>query len=165
MTIIDMGLAQRLEAATEATTEEHLAEIVNPLLANRDQLLALRNELKGGIAKIDERIVVVDRVLKAAGHTRGKRKTSSATTAPKPSPVAIEKAVRFLASSEKSLMTQEVAAALSVDPGSVQKQLKAARDLELVRVTGRGGNTGRALLYGVMPNAIERIEAGDVKWP
>lgn len=151
---------------TDGSFKELVDAMIAPLLAKKDQLLAKRADLRNEVAAIDAEIVTADRMLKAAGHEtaaagRGRRGEKS----PKPSPASIERAVRWIAEQPEPVELLVVVEALGVGSSSVQKQLKIARNLDLLRNAGHGGKTGRAILYAAMPDAIARLDAGEVVWP
>jgi predicted transcriptional regulator len=126
---------------------DRIAALIQPLLEEREQLMALRQELINRRAGIDAELVKVDRVLRAAGHD------PAATTKkrpPPPGPIASPQrqatVYDTLARNGGKMSCDEIAEETRFSSSSVHNALQILRSNGTVRLAGYRGN---AKLYAV----------------
>lgn len=149
------------DVAPREGVQARIAELIQPLLAERDLLLASREAAKAQVEALSTDILAAERVLKAAGYEDPKPAKRTNSRLPKTLSNEVEAAVLAVVEAAKPVTGHDVGETLSISHKSASRRLGIGRDLGLLREAGHRQNaTGRdSILYAAYPDTIERIEA------
>jgi hypothetical protein len=155
---------------SEAELDAEIAALRAPLQHRHEQLEALRRDMHERYLAFEEqmksRTKRLESALKATGWEEKKRKTKKAKGGePVPSAEAVERLVRWLATQEEPQNYAAMEEALGIANSSANKQTQVARQLDLIRIARMGGRNGKMMFFATFPEAIERLDRGDVQWP
>lgn len=135
-----MKIDAELFSELAETTERGIAEAAARVIAERDQLLVVRTELRQAVTEIDGQIARCERIMKAAERepAKPKRRAKKANGNGKPSPATREAVMAYLRDRPGIAVTaREVAEGAGVSPGTARGALASLRAEELVRLAGK----------------------------
>jgi hypothetical protein len=160
---------RRQETDDEGSLTARIRELIAPLLAERDQLVAKRDDLRTQVRETDSDLTRVDRMLKAAGYTAPKQPTAAAKKKPPgalaPGPLVMNetmaKVIKFVAEAKEPVTTRDTAEEIGIARGHAQGYLKKAREAGWISTAGkrRSESGGREMhLYAGFPDTLKRLE-------
>lgn len=145
------------DQAREASLDERIQALVEPLQRERENLVAQKTHLKEEVALrvkgLDEGIVKLDRLLRAVGVTKAQPETKQRkTTRPNVKEDKLAAVEQIVLEAEVAMTATEIAAkveqkGLDFGRSTVDNALPLLRDQERVRLAGTASGPGGAKLY------------------